>query len=231
MEPKGLDLVARDRVLVVGKTGFGKSTFLKKLLAQLMRKKRRLLFGDYQDEYSVLGEVNEQRTLGPLLQRVTLDELLELPELLDNEELAMAVVMRRDPEEAAEDFSDLVDLAESTGDLVLGFDEVGMFEEHCRKRMHYVATQSRHWNVPLILASQRMVDIHPKARSQASHLISFHQDNPADIRAIEVLTLSEEFAASVPLLDVGQHKHWRDSDQRRELKKQRPSPKEVPNHG
>lgn len=214
MSSKFPELEARDRLLVVGKTGYGKSTWIKLLLAFLMKRGHRILFGDYQDEYSIFGQQNDQRTLGPLTQRITLDELYELPEVLDYEDLALAVVMRRDPEEAAEDFSDLVELAEGTGDLVLGFDEVGMFEEHCRKRMHYVATQSRHWNVPLILASQRMVDIHPKARSQASHLVTFHQDNPADLKAIEILTLSEEFAASVPLLDVGQLKHWRDSDAR-----------------
>jgi hypothetical protein len=48
----------------------------------------------------------------------------------------------------------------------------------------YLATQSRHWGVPLVLIAQRAVRIHIDAREQCSKIISFRQSSPDDVAAL-----------------------------------------------
>lgn len=204
-------LEVRDRLIVVGMTGTGKSTWLKKHLEREIAAGRRVLFGDYHDEYSQAGKASEHVVLGPLAMRATMDELLDNLELLDDPALSLAVVMDNAPRAAAEEAAILVDIAQDTGDLLLGFDEVGMWGSYAIDTLHVAATQSRHWGVPLVLASQAMVDIHPKARRQATHLVSLRQRNPADLDAIAEITGSKEFAEQVARLELGESKHWRDS--------------------
>lgn len=204
-------LAVRDRLIVVGMTGTGKSTWLKGHLATELKAGRRVLFVDYHDEYSQAGAASDHVTLGPLSMRVEFDELIDRLELLDDPALSLAVVIDQEPREAAQQFDELARIAQNTGDLLFGADEVGMFGQYVVDRLHVLATQSRHWGVPLVLASQRATDIHPKARSQATHLVSFRQRHPTDLDAIVDLTGSKEFAEEVARLELGESKHWRDS--------------------
>jgi hypothetical protein len=223
-----LDLASEDLVLppvrdldmavILGKRGRGKSTVTKRLLRREAIR-RRILFGDPHDEYSSCGRKTDNVDLGPLPQRMAVEDLVEHPELLGDPRLTMAAVMRGDPDGAAADFRHLVDLAETWGNLLLGFDEIGIYRELVTKEVRYVATQSRHWadggghgGVPLVLTTQRGVDVHPGARSQVSILVSFQQSHPEDLEALWDITLSDEFVDAVARLDVGRCCVWRDSN-------------------
>lgn len=203
-------LEARDRLLVVGKTGTGKSTWVKAHLGRELAAGRRVLWFDYCDEYSREGAASEHVRLGPLKERVEFDELMEDLSQVGKRRLSLAVVPSKEPREAAEQFAALVDVAEAEGDLLFGADEVGMFGSHCADRLHYLAAQSRHWGVPVILASQAMVDVHARARRQATRLVTFRQTHPADLDAIRELTRDDELTDAVPRLDIGEFRTWRD---------------------
>lgn len=208
-------LEIRDRLVVVGKTGTGKSTWVKRHLAREIAGGRRVLWFDYCDEYSRLGMPSEQVRLGPLRERVTFDELIDAPALLGKRRLSLAVVPSRDPRAAAEEFSALVEMAEAEENLLFGADEVGMFSAYCADRLHYLAAQSRHWGVPVVLASQAMVDVPAKARRQATRLVTFRQTHPADLDAIRELTRDDSLTDAVPRLALGEHRTWRDEEQSR----------------
>lgn len=211
----------RDRVLVIGKVGTGKSTHVKTHLAREIAHGRRVVVADYHDEYSRHGRRSDQVRLGPCKLRLTFDDFLSCPEVLDENELSLAVVLPTgSEEETADAFTVLSEQVLDTGDVLFCADEVGLFQEHAHRSLHRLATQSRHANVALMLASQRLVDFPPKVRAQATCLVAHLQSHPADLRALVDLTGSEDFAATVSRLGVGESVTWRDSQ---------PNPtKEVP---
>jgi len=209
--PKGvLHFEPEDVVGVFGKRGTGKSNFAKRELGHAWDAHRRVLVFDPHDEYSRHGHQTEEVTLGPLDDRCTLDELLLKPELLDAERLQLAVVPAEEPEECAADFERLCTMVRHTGDLLLCVEEVGYFEEHCRGKLNFLATQSRHWGVTVLFVAQRAVQVPKTARTQITQLVSFRQDNPDDLRALADLA-GEDFAARVARLGRGESEQWRDS--------------------
>lgn len=196
--------------LVVGKRGCGKSHLVKEMLKEEIAAQRRVVVFDVHDEYSVHGRATDQVNLGPCRHRVELQQLLERPELLDFPRYSYAVQVRQRPEQAAADFEVLLELALETGDLELFADELGAIEEWCRPAINFVATQSRHAGVPLVLASQRMIHIPKTARTQATSVYSFLQNNPEDLAALEKLTGSADFAERVSRLPRRRYLKWRD---------------------
>lgn len=222
----------RDRVLSIGKTGTGKSTRMKAALAMAMKGGQRVLVFDPLDEYSQLGRARSSVRLGPLTQRMTMDELaeeLELadednrPSILEREDLALAVVpMGTEPEEWAADFAALLAEVEAVGDMVLCADELNVWGEYAVKPVKKAACLSRHWGdagVPLCLGSQRAVGIHPTARAQASVIISGLQDLPPDLDALEE-RCGKAFAEEVARLAPGEFRVWRDTEPRADSPKQ-----------
>lgn len=194
----------------IGKRGTGKSTCAKRLLAAALDDGLRVLAWDPHDEYSRHGRESGQVRLGPLDDRATFAELLLRPELLDAPNLSLAVVPRARPEEMAEDFAIFVPMVAATGGLLVCVEEVGLFEEFARSDLNLLATQSRHWEVPLLMVAQRATQIPKTARTQITNLVSFRQDNPDDLRALSDLA-GEDFAAAVSRLGRGEHRTWRDS--------------------
>ena len=195
---------------VIGKRGTGKSTAAKKMLADALDDGMRVLVFDPHDEYSRHGRESDTVKLGPLDDRTTIDELIADPEILDDDKLSLAVVPRGEPEECAQDFDALVTLVTSTADLLFAVEELGYFEEHARGRINFLATQSRHFSVPVMLVAQRIVQIPKTARTQLTQVISFRQDNPDDLRALAELA-GDPFASDVSALGRGQFRHWRDT--------------------
>lgn len=203
------------RVLVVGKTGTGKSEYVKTHLVRELEAGTRILVADYHDEYSERGRRCEYTSLGPIPFRLSYRDLLAHPEVLEEEDLALAVPLLDDPLSAdnslaADRFEELCALSRRYGDMLLVADECGEYLPECLETARTMATQARHQGVRLLWASQRMVDFHPRVRSQASHLVAHRQSLPADLDALEELTGSKDFASGVSRLPDGHHLVWRD---------------------
>ena len=207
-------LAPSDVVLVLGKRGSGKSHAAKQLLAQELDAGARVVAFDPHDEYSQRGVKTSEVTLGPLTHRVSVAELEAKPELLDAKKLALAVVpsARKGPELAAE-FETVAELATATGRVTFLADEVGEYSHHAQEELISLATQSRHYGMPLVLVAQRATQVPKTARSQASRILCGRQDEPDDLAALEKRTrLSDPtFAARVSRLPKRQLLEWRDT--------------------
>lgn len=206
-----VSITPQDVVLIVGKRGNGKSTAAKAICGELMRIEQPIAVYDLHDEYSELGQASGGVTLGPLTQRATVAELVERPELLDAHPLALAIIPDKMPKQAAADFATLLAGIENTGNVCLLLEELGVWAGHAEELVNYAATQSRHWGdgVPLVLVAQRAVQIPKTARTQATQLISFRQDDPADLAALAEIA-GQPFADDVKRLRRGEFRHWRD---------------------
>lgn len=216
------DLEAHQVELIVGKRGTGKSTAAKLQLAELLKRKHRAVAFDPHDEFSGKGRANEHVFLGPLADRILVDELIRNPTLLDDENLSLAVVPRLRQRDAAADFEDFADLIQQTGDLVALVEEVGLLSDYCRDALNTLATQSRHYGMPLVLIAQRMTQIPKTARTQASVTVSFLQTNPDDLDALVDLADGDKtLAARVSRLALGDCVVLRDSAPRPKQRKER----------
>lgn len=197
--------------LVVGKRGAGKSHHLKGMLAGELAGGARVCAFDFHDEYSHGGRPSKVVDLGPCAARVTMEDLVRSPELLDDPHLSLAVVPRPVPELAAEDLADLAELVLASGRMTFAIDELGAVEEWCRSSVNFLCTQSRHSEVPVLLGAQRTVQIPKTARTQATEIVSFVQSNPDDLRELERIA-GPDFAARVSRLPRREFCHWRDDD-------------------
>lgn len=205
-----MKLEAHDVVLIVGKRGCGKSHHAKILAGA----QSRVVVFDPHDEYSQKGKPSRQVTLGPLRERVTVDQLLEKPELLDAKTLSLAVVPAGySNKEYANVFDEVAQLVAATGRLTFFADEVGEYSDRAEDTLNSLATQSRHAEVALVLVAQRMVQIPKTARTQASCLHTFLQSNPEDLEALVKLTGDKDFAARVSRLPRRKHLTWRDTEE------------------
>lgn len=202
---------AHDRVIVVGKTGCGKSSHAKKLLAAELEHGTRIVAFDPHDEYSEAGRKSDHVRLGPLAQRCTMTDLERDPERwLDCDDLALSVVPSSNARECAREFECLADLVRDTGDLLLVVDEVGYIECFAEQKLIEVACQYRHHGVGVVLIAQCAVQIPKIARRQASQLWSGRQDDPDDLAALAKIA-GQPFAERVSRLPRGELAHWRDS--------------------
>ncbi|NBD09638.1 helicase HerA domain-containing protein [Corallococcus silvisoli] len=206
---RGVILRPEDVVLCVGKRGTGKSTRAKAMLAAAMAAGQRVLAFDPHDEYSKHGRDSGQVRLGPLTQRMTLVELADNLDVLEEDGLALAVVPEGSQRDKGEDFAALVDDVLDVGELVFLADEVGQWGRYAIEALEELACQSRHSAVPVVLVAQRLTQIPKTARTQATQLNSGRQDNPDDLKALADLA-GDDFAVAVARLARGEHKHWRD---------------------
>lgn len=217
----GIQLGAHDVAAIVGKRGTGKSTAAKALLARLLEEGARVVAVDPHDEYSREGVQTDHVTLGPLDDRVTMAELREHPEILADPYLSLAVKSSIDPEVLAAEVAELIDLLVAHGPLDSKPEEVGVLlvleemallfgNRDAEKKLNILATQSRHWGMPVLFVAQRLVHVPLTARSQLSILLSFRQDQPADLAALEDLA-GRAFVDQVRQLGRGEWRLWRDA--------------------
>lgn len=199
-----------DVTLVCGLRGTGKSTRVKRSIARWQGV--RVLVFDPHDEYSQAGDAREGVELGPLRDRLTVEQLDATPGILDAADLSLAVVPRRDPEGLAEDFRTVVELVVDTGNLVFVVDEVRLTAKSCAERYAYLGLQSRHDSVPLVFVSQRAVHLPPDARSQVNRVFAHRQIHPADLDALEEIFGDPARAAGVRRLANFACIPWRDTD-------------------
>lgn len=178
-------LEAHDVVMIVGKRGSGKSHQAKALCGLELAAGARVAVFDPHDEYSIKGRATKGVTLGPLPQRFTMDELLEKPSLLDGKKLGAAFVPRgRLRSQIAADFRDFAKLVLLTGGLTVVADEVGEYDDTCKDELETLATQSRHYEMPVVLVAQRATQVPKTARSQASQIFCGLQDEEDDLKAL-----------------------------------------------
>lgn len=206
-------LLSRDRLVYVGKTGYGKSRAVKQLCSELQARGRRLVVFDPCDEYSQHGNASAETDLGPVRDRLTARELYRDPRALDAPRLSLAVVPDKDdPKRVALDFERVAELVRATGNCVLVVEEVGYFAEHAQSPLKNVATMARKDGVAVVMVAQRAVQIPLTARSQASVIVAFHQDEPADLEALEERCgrAMPGIAEQLPQLRVGESVTWRD---------------------
>lgn len=170
---------------------------------------QRVVAFDPHDEYSQKGRDSGQVRLGPCRERMTVEELTEHLEVLDADDLSLAVVPSGNQKEIAEAFEALAAELLEVGECVLLADELGQWGGHAKESIDNAACQSRHSNVPLVYVAQRLTQIPKTARTQATHVNSGRQDNPDDLKALADLC-GEEFAAEVSRLSRGAFKAWRD---------------------
>lgn len=176
---------AEDVLLVLGKRGSGKSTWVKEQIAHWVKLGQRVVAFDPRDEHSKLGKPSKQHTQGVLEQRLTIAELQEHPEVLLEPGLNLAVVVRHTVAGATEDLADLLELLEAAGaeDLLLLIDEVALTSEGSHVIYRELATQSRHDGMPLVLISQWATSIPLSCRRQASRIAGHRQSEVADLEA------------------------------------------------
>jgi energy-coupling factor transporter ATP-binding protein EcfA2 len=209
-------LLPHDVVVVIGQRGCGKSHFVK---LNIVADCQRYIVFDPHGEY-------------PCDERLDLDGFIDAaPRLLSQETMRVSVTpASRMPDEVTKDFCRLVEFVNESGGFVFLIDEVGILSDAGGvNHLKYLATQSRHFGeepwipgqpqpapdpahvgVPVVFLAQRAVQIPLTARNQASHVISFMQNDPEDIEALRKRI--GHMADQIPKLSRAKHEkvHWRE---------------------
>lgn len=212
----------RTRWLVVGKTGSGKSTYVKEQLRGWLARGVRVVALDPCDEYSQQGRETGLVRLGPLKKRVTAAQLAADPSLLLERRLSLAVVPGGGPPTWARAFVMLARMARHAGRVLLVADEVGTWTDRglhadCHRagaELVSLSTNGRHAGIALALIAQRASQIPAGARAQATSWSVFRQDEPADLEALAD-RLGRDAAEQVRHLPLGEHHEWRDDTPQR----------------
>ena len=180
--------------IIVGITGSGKSTTAKVLVAQW--KDARVLVVDLLDEHSIWGVQTDQVMLGSLTRRITIDELRERPETLEEPGLRAALVFtRKGAKGRAKDFRDFVELlaledqeradeeteAAAGQPLIVVVEEVPRLAPHCANEFEALACVSRHSGVSVIAVGQYASGIPHPLRRQCRRIIAHAQTWDLDI--------------------------------------------------
>lgn len=175
-------LQAHDRHLVVGVTGAGKTWYTQ----SLVNAHPRVIVWDIHDEYGAKCS----------LDRVTNYDLEKDPDLIAYAECRLAVrPVWEDTEQLADELRTFCRILKADVDECLGAEEpllhtLLVIEECAAHRpqgdgtLSMLAMQARHWNMPLVLVSQRIMGIPPNARSQATRIVSFLQTEPDDLQEL-----------------------------------------------
>lgn len=210
------------RLVVVGKTGTGKSTRVKEAIASWQSHGVRVVAVDVCDEYSRDGRPRHGLTSeGTLRKRMTALELARNPAAINDPRLSLAVV----PDETtsarsmARAFLLVRSLLLKSGrPAVLVCDEVGYWTNssadpkchEARVALEALANMGRKEGIALVTVSQAANSIPVSVRRQSDEWWAFLQDAPEDLEAMKE-RLGKEAAEAVSRLPQFQFHHWRDS--------------------
>lgn len=211
------------RLVVVGKTGTGKSFRVKEALRAWLARGVRVVAVDVCDEYSRHGKPRNGLTSeGPLRKRVTADELAANGKtLMRDARLSLAVVPNdtRSPRSMARTFLMVDAMVRAAGlPCVIVADEVGMWTNSSADRLCHqarvaleaLATAGRKDGYALVTVSQSASHIPSNVRRQSDQWWAFLQDDPTDIEAMAE-RLGKEKAAEVSRLGRFEFVDWRDA--------------------
>lgn len=200
-----------ERVLVLGKTGVGKSFAVKAFLRRAIRAGERIVVFDPKGEYAASASE------GPCTALVGVDDLLRDPaRYLDSPRMAIAVVPATERRACAEDFREVSEQVARTGHLIFVADEVGYWGRATREAtdaLDTVSTLYRHHGVAVVCIAQRAMQVPPSTRAQASQVWSGLQSDPEDLRELRRLC-GEDYAAAVAGLPRQEIAVWHESDAR-----------------
>lgn len=189
-------------VLVVGRRGCGKTSLVLEELLESLDGPDAILAFDPHHEY------------GPEEEALTIARFKTHAPTLKGEEASLALVSIEtkevkpvaDEDEDDEEWLDELAVAmrrfvsivkKHVRNTVIIIEESGVVESSKKAGMalSYLATQSRHWNCPLVFVAQRAAQVPPTVKAQATCIVSFKQSRVADIEALE-----EEFELEAPEL-------------------------------
>lgn len=214
----------RTRLLVVGKTGAGKSSEVKEALRQWLTAGVRIVALDVCDEYSRDGRETGLVRLGPLRKRVRASELAAHPAQLLDSRLSLAVVPdEKTAHAAARAFLLLAALLRHAPSRTLFVaDEVGFWTDgtlgpaptQAQRNLVALATNGRHDGIALVMVAQRASQVPKSARAQCTEIWAFRQDDPEDVAALaERIGKRAEDSAR---LQVGESVEWRDDEKQQD---------------
>lgn len=216
MQPDELEVP--DRRGIFGRTRCGKTRWAKRFVREQLLAGWPVVVLDVKDEWSTKGRPRDGVELGPLPYRWTAWQLLQRPSVLDSPHLRMAVVPddADDAKSSARAFALVAKLLRERGKLgrgplLLVLDEVQFWARHELDLLEAVATIWADYGVALVLISQRPAGLPIDARSQLSHLVSFSQEEPADIEALRDRTRLTDptYHERVQRLSPGAFETWR----------------------
>lgn len=199
-------LEAKDRVLVIGSTGFGKSWYV---AHEIVAKAGRVDVFDAKAEYSSKDYAG--------LTAVAFDEWIARRGLLDEGYHRIATQPTwRTPEDLSLRFGAWTSILSThnpkSGLLVAVIEECGALRKYANEYLEWIACQSRAWNVPAVFVGQRAVHVSPTVREQASLVVAFRQQGTEDLKAL-VERFGPDFERCSDL-GVGQYVLW---DQREQI--------------
>lgn len=215
------------RMVVVGKTGTGKSYRVKEIVRGWLDRGVRVVAIDVCDEYSrqAMPRGGSMTAEGPLRQRATLAQVVANPALLKDARLSLAVVPNdlHSPRAMAHTFLVVEQMLRAIGKpTVIVVDEVGRWTNPgadtgkpnkchlARIALEGLATTGRKDGVALVTVSQSAAHIPANVRRQSDEWLAFLQDDPTDLEAMTD-RLGKEKAAEVSCLGRFQFVHWRDA--------------------
>jgi DNA helicase HerA-like ATPase len=180
--------------LVLGVTGTGKSYWTQR---QVVETSPRVCVWDPHAEYGC-------ETVSP-------EELEDAPHKLRAASVQLSCVPDwDDPESIVPQFASWVRTCRLHAEgVVLVVDEIVLLEG-AAAWLKLLATQSRHWDCPLVLVSQRATSIPKTARAQMSRVVSFLQSDPDDVEALRAVI--GEKADQVPKLARHEHIDWHEDE-------------------
>lgn len=169
MTPESHDVIG-----VIGMRGSGKTTWARDHIVDDVL--------DYSGSVLLWDPHMESETYHDLL--LYPDEMAEYLDRYELPPLSAVVPHSFTPQGLREGFSMFVEACTLyVRDTCIVIDEVALLRR-APDLLDALVTQSRHWDCPVVLISQRAAAISKTSRAQISYLVSFAQRDPDDIKAL-----------------------------------------------